>query len=230
MEIGGKNQQKNLIFLNKNLKFIILGVIVVIFAGGYFTVIAQQLAKVKENRVILEVEKLREFDNAGKYFKKLDELSGVIDNFKKENSVQMAKLEQILPNNPQIPELMAQLEALVKSSGFNLDSLSITAQESPTAARRKPVSTDEAESGSAGQGVASGESAERPLPPNVKALKIVLTVSGKDYFSFKELLKTFEQHIRMFDITSLSFGGDTGQGGYSLNMLTYYLDAPTDKK
>lgn len=230
MEKDTKNSGQSLIFLNKYYKAIMFALAAVILAVGYFLVINKSIANLKQKKTTLAVEKLQEFKHAEQYFKKLEELNKAIDNFQKENRAVLAKLEQVLPDNSQVPELIAQVEALIKSSGFSLDGFAITEGESAakkSSAQRRPAAVDTAE-GTEGDNaineIQDNKPALKSLPAEVKSLKISLAVSGKDYFAFKELLKIIEQHIRIFDVTSISFGGDTGEGGYSLNLQTYYLN------
>jgi Tfp pilus assembly protein PilO len=49
--------------------------------------------------------------------------------------------------------------------------------------------------------------------------KIDLTVSGKDYFVFKEFLKEIESSARLIDLTSLNFSPNN----YGLQLVIYHL-------
>jgi len=193
MEKEKKSQEQSLIFLNKYYKAIIFGIALVILAGGYLLIIGKDISALKQKRLMLASEKAQELGHAASYFKKLEELNKTIDSFQKENRVVLTKLEQVLPKSSQIPDLIAQVEALVKASGFSLDSFAFAEGESAakksSASRSRPISeTDDGVENIGGAETAQkSEPAAKALSPEVKSLKLTLTVSGNDYCTFKEL-------------------------------------------
>lgn len=209
------------VFFNKYYKIIILLIIMAVVIGGYLILLSGKVFQLKEQSSIM-LEKMAEFEDLEQYNNQLKQLEDTIKEFQKSNAQQVAKLEEVLPGSPQIPQLLAQLEALVKSSSFNLSGLTLSEAALPEAASAKTKQPKEAES------LAAEESKNQlfaSLPDTVRVLKISLSVSGGDYFAFKDLLKDFETHIRLFDIISLSFSGGSsgGSGEYSLNLQTYYF-------
>ncbi|MCX6741036.1 MAG: hypothetical protein NTY61_01415 [Candidatus Parcubacteria bacterium] len=52
--------------------------------------------------------------------------------------------------------------------------------------------------------------------------RIKISFSGKDYFAFKDYLKTFENSIRLMDVDNLQMSVIDGK--YSLEIATYYLE------
>lgn len=207
------------IFLNKYYKIIVLVIIIAVIVIGYIIVIKIKIFQTKERSSIV-AEKRLELRDAEEYFKGLQQLEEMIKDFQKKNAQQVAKLEQILPTSPQIPELLAQVEAIVKRTEFNLTNLTLAeASETKTTSKKSKGSKSKEE----GEQTTSlfGD-----LPDNLKVLQMNLTILGGNYFAFKDLLKDIEQHIRIFDITSLSFegGGRDAPTEYSINLQTYYFE------
>jgi len=52
--------------------------------------------------------------------------------------------------------------------------------------------------------------------------RIKISFSGKDYFAFKDYLKTFENSVRLMDVDNLQMS--VIDGNYSLEITTYYLE------
>jgi len=213
-----KNDISGLIFLNKYYKFIAVAIVIIVVVAGYFTVVSKKTAGYNQLKSSIST-KIEDFKDAEKYYKKLQSLEMLIADFEKTSINQLAKLEVALPHNPHIPDLIAQIEALVASNGFVLTSFDFT-ESSVVQAGRSGRSENVQ--------LTQVQSSFSQLPPNLKVLDLSISMSGgsSDYFSFKELLKDFESHIRVFDIVSLTFGETQSAGsGLSFNMRTYYLES-----
>lgn len=104
----------------------------------------------------------------------------------------LQKLHEFLPSTSDKEGLLQILEDKAKESGFVLKTVEIN------------------------------EAVKEALPARVKAMRIAANFVGGDYKAFKNLLSALEKNARLFDISSLSFGG--GGGSYSLNFKTYWLE------
>ncbi|MGC9048765.1 MAG: hypothetical protein ACP5IX_00885 [Patescibacteria group bacterium] len=52
--------------------------------------------------------------------------------------------------------------------------------------------------------------------------KIKISFTGKDYFQFKNYLKTLEDSIRLMDVSNIQMS--VREGNYTIELLTYYLE------
>jgi hypothetical protein len=52
--------------------------------------------------------------------------------------------------------------------------------------------------------------------------KIKISFSQKDYFGFKNYLKTLENSVRLIDVSNIQMS--VREGNYTLELLTYYLE------
>ncbi len=216
------------LFLNKRYKALnaIIGVLVLLI--GYFFLLQprwQSLSEAARSALPEKIAELKVLQEYGQEVAALEELvSGYQANYQQEIKV----LEQVLPTAAQIPELIAQLDALVQKSGFKISELSVN-EVVPAKSKKK-----QAAPAAAGENPAEAPAAA-PLPEpetapepsnlsNLKTLNIVLGVVGGDYAAFKVLLAKIEKHIRLLDLLSIDFSVDeSGVNEYSLNLRTYYF-------
>lgn len=221
-----KSNLKRIVFLNRYYKIIIVVIVVVIGIGGYYFVGNKKVTLAQEQKLNMEA-KLNASRDAQKYLAELNKLEKTIMDFQKTNAEQIAKVAQVLPVKPQIPELLAQTEALILSSNFKIESLDIAEQAEAIKKPKKAVLPEQVAAGDSeapvGQIPSDATSVQNGLPETIKTIAINLAVSGGDYFAFKNLVNNLEKHVRLFDLTSFSFGvGKNGGGEYSLNLQTYY--------
>jgi len=197
-------QNQPSIFLNRNYPFLGLGVFTVILAVSYFFLIAPKLSQVKQqqnSQLPIVQEELKVLDD---YFNKSNTLSDFIKNYNAAHQADIDKINYILPSEAKIPELIAQLEALVTSDGFKISSLDIGSKEI------KKESRDDAD-------------AQAITDSGLAMLSIGLGINGGDYFALKRFLQDIENHLRLMDVMSISFQSTEGAGEYLLNIQTYYL-------
>ncbi len=119
------------------------------------------------------------------------------------------KLYDILPPKENLPDIMAQIEALVNNHGFVLGSIDISSKKSDALDKNNlPL-------------IISGEVIKTSL---IKEVDINVFIFDKDggYERVKELLDAFERHIRFIDI--ISFGFEVEMKTYSIILKTYYLN------
>jgi len=204
MEVDKKKKIKFNIFLNK---FSWLGrsliFLIIVIAGVYFLVLPE-INKARQITKEFLPAKAKELELLAQYNTKINDLESLAAQVESQNSRSMELLRQILPTQANVPELIAQLDALTKKSGFFIGNLGIT--ESMGGFDKK-ASTSATTQGT-----------------NLRLLNITLTLSGGDYASFKVLLDNIEKNVRLLDVNSVSFSTNEGtSGGYLLNLKTYYL-------
>ena len=124
----------------------------------------------------------------------------------------MEKINMVLPQGEEIPELLVQLEAMVLDAGLFCESI-------------KPISTEE-EVDSTTE-LQDQEEKEIKRITSYKPLDISVELTG-NYESFKKYLDNLEKNIRITNITSITIDKpDSEEGGenlfdFALELKTYY--------
>ena len=207
MEPDKKKKIKFNLFLNR---FSWLGhvliFLIVISAGVYFLVVPE-INKARQITKEFLPTKAKELELLDQYDAKIVALENLSAQAESQNSRSMELLKQVLPSTSNVPELIAQLEALTKKSGFFMGNLSISESiASPT----KKATTGK----------------NQTVDSNLRSINISLSLTGGEYASFKALLDNIEKNVRLLDINSISFSVNEGvAGGYLLNLKTYYLES-----
>ncbi len=123
----------------------------------------------------------------------------------------MEKINMVLPQGEEIPELLVQLEAMVLDAGLFCESI-------------KPISTEE-EVGSTTEEFQDQKEAKKIV--SYRPLDISVELSG-NYKSFKKYIDNLEKNIRITNITSITIDKpDSEEGGenlfdFTLELKTYY--------
>ncbi len=146
--------------------------------------------------------------------KDLLELTTLKEDYDAITDVEFAKISQILPEGKDIPGLIVQLEALVRKNGLNITSIDISDVK---------------------DNVSRKDTAASATPAGLQELSINLVVTGGTYNKFKELIKSIEQNVRLFDIISLGFtplpddeSGQAPSDSFGFNIKTYYISSPEE--
>jgi len=196
------NGQPN-IFLNRYYPLLGLGIFTLILSLAYFFFIAAKITEVKQQKNSRLPIVQQESAALQAYFKESDELNAFVKNYNALHQAELNKAGYVLPITAKIPELMAQLPALISQDGFQISQFSVVSAE--------PKNTSRSDEPAA------------PAENSIKQLSVNLAITGGDYFSFKNLLNDIENHLRLLDIISIEFKSAQGSTGYTLNMQTYYL-------
>lgn len=202
------------ILLNRHIKKATILVFVVVLLAGFYFLLIPRIKNLRELSKSLLPAKMAELEILDIYSNKIDELETLIKSFQNKYSTQIKDLEQVLPTKAQLPELIAQLDALFQKSGFSIISLTFAETDLAKGEARNKESSAESEE-------AGGLLPEKNLRP----IELTLDIAGGDYPAFKALLNKIEKHIRLLDIISVSFGSGREEGIYTLNMRTYYFEA-----
>jgi len=196
------------IFIFKNFKLIILIEVILILLLGYFFIIQKQLSGINRYQELI-LEKENELNLALKYKKTSSKFEEEYESIQKQVEEDIDKLYEILPPREDLPNIMAQIEALVNKHGFNLGSISMSSERESLGKEKMPVP------------IKLNNKDSVKLIRDVDIEIFVFTEDG-DYSRVMELLDAFENHIRFIDITSFGFEND--MGAYSIILKTYYLN------
>lgn len=203
-----KNVSKFSVFIYKYFKLIIFFEIILILIIGYFFIIRKELSEIKDYEELVlqkqeELKKIKEYKNDSLEFEKQYNI------IKGDIETDINKLYDILPPKQNLPNIMAQIEALVNNHGFMLGSISMSPEKEKSIGNNNlPL-------------LNSGEENKIDLIKGVDINIFVFSEEG-GYDRAKELLDAFEHHIRFIDIISFSFGED--MKSYSIILKTYYLN------
>ncbi|MFH0969190.1 MAG: type 4a pilus biogenesis protein PilO [Patescibacteria group bacterium] len=134
----------------------------------------------------------------------------LINQKKVQESADLSKIQETLPYDPGIPDLLIQIQALSSNSGVAISSFSFQIPE------------DDAVSLLAASDAAlSGNSANS----NFSNVKISISVTGV-YSSIKSFIRSVENNIRIMDIVSLDLNGpkskDSLEMSADLEIFAYY--------
>jgi hypothetical protein len=110
--------------------------------------------------------------------------------------------------------LFGELEEIVSSNSFVLDSVKLSRPE------------ESGDGGSAGGGAtAEAAVANQALSPKLGQINVDVSISKIDYAGFKNLVKIFENNLRLLDIVKLDFSPSGGTANFTF--ATYYYKKVT---
>lgn len=225
-----KNQKEKVnslnVFLNKNLKLIKILIAVIMFVLILIVLVMPKYSAVKQEKISLFQERANELAGLEEYTQGLAGLEKTLTEFKSKHSQNIKDLSQLLPSEAEIPNLMAQLESVVQSSGFSLSNLTIT--EGSLEAKKTPVKQTAAEQPNDTALPASTKSSdnsdEQPETESlIKVVTVGMNIDGGDYFNLKILLDNLEKHLRIIDVKGISFAGESTASQIILLLNTYYF-------
>lgn len=218
-----QSDQLNL-WLNNNYKLAAISVFILVLLAGLFWLVYPKYQGLREVTVGSLPDKISELRALEDYAAKIKELENAINGWQTKNQAQVKILEQILPGVPKVPELLAQLDALVRSSGFTINSVDFSESEASVGG-----------AGSRSAAKAKAKAGSKPevqvnlnLDKNIRLVNINLNLTGGDYPAFKKFLDALEKNMRLLDVVSIDFTSSLAEGtDYNLALITYYLISPT---
>jgi len=196
-----------LLFFYRYFYFFSLLLVVVVITIGFFVFVIPKYKTISEDMKARDEEKRLELDYLNKYQLELTKYNASYTKLGKE---EIEKVNKIYPELKDIEELFTELSVLVKKNGLLLNSIELKKHEEKKAQKTATKKEDDAEK-------KEGEIPE--LSDDTGVIEIDLEISGVNYKSLKNILRTFENNLRIFDIKNLSF--ESGNS-LSLEIQTYY--------
>jgi Tfp pilus assembly protein PilO len=195
--------------LNEYYRLFATLIFLLVVALGIWFLIWPEISKSQKIAKEFLPEKMQEIDLLGKYTGKIKDLETLVSNIDNQYGRSLDLLRQVLPAQANVPELIAQVDALTRKSGFEMNSIDITESGATSLVKKGDTKNIEINN--------------TPL----RLVNINLSVTGGSYPSFKILLDNIEKNIRLLDLNSVSFSGGTSEAvGYNLNLRTYYFTDP----
>lgn len=149
------------------------------------------------------------------YDRQITELSALVDEYRGMSAADRETVARMVPVGRSTEVLFADIHAIVEQNGVSVSA--ITIEES---------SEDEVQGRSARQVDTTDADGSITVPEGVKTIELSLTVSDMTYEALRSLLRSFERHVRLLDIHSVSFTPASGEGVFMLR--TYYRDDVSD--
>lgn len=120
----------------------------------------------------------------------------------------IARVNDMLPNDPFLPELFSTIDWLGRDSGVAISSISIS--QSALGGKKNE---------------AAAAVSEKGLPAGVKPIEIGLAVAAENYSRLKTFLANIEKSSRIMDAVALNYSPNAGS--YTVTVRTYYQPEKT---
>jgi len=136
----------------------------------------------------------------------------LIDKYKNSEGV-LKKLDDILPGDSDVPNLIVQIEAIAKESGMSMSDVGIAVSDQTEASKAEAVRS-------------GGSANQEKVSVDYQAVAIDLRMSG-DYAALKRFLQAVEENMRLMDIESITFSTKSREGAgstfeFEVVLNTYY--------
>jgi capsular polysaccharide biosynthesis protein len=195
------NKAKNSfnLFLKNYFNFILAITLIVFLMAAYFFILAPKYsattAAIKDS--ITEQQKLY---NAQQ--KKLANYKDIASLYKKVSPADLKKFNNVLSDAYVKESLFGEIEDIVNQNGFIIDKISVLNPENKEKTK------------------AASDAVVIAAPTNLGEININLSLGTVDYAGFKNLVKIFENNLRLMDISQVNFSADSGTA--DLTLRTYY--------
>jgi hypothetical protein len=141
----------------------------------------------------------------------LEQLKTLRQNFEAIDQEQVDLLSRMLPHSKDVPELLAQLEAIARQSGVDLITVNIAEVKDTTSQTARQRLQAQA-----------GQAAATPRSNQIKEMTIQLEIGAYRYDTYRAFLLALQTHVRLLDVERYTFS--TENDTHSLTLRTYYLD------
>ncbi|MDA3802595.1 MAG: hypothetical protein PF488_01700 [Patescibacteria group bacterium] len=198
-------EQKNLnarnTFLNKYFNLIIAVIVIFIRFFGYLFVV---LPKYSNTNILIKTNISDQKKLYAQQKRKLDSLRILNELHGKIPAEDLNKFNDVLPSKYQTETLFGEFEEIITDGGWTLNSINWT-----------DLSQEEEQLGEEDSMLVAENNSK------IGIIKLNLQIQNLDYAGVKRLLKVLENNLRLFDIVSLSFSGESSA---SLTLYTYYYE------
>lgn len=207
INISSREVPKYILFISKYIKILIIIEVIMVFVLGYMYLVKPKFNQLTNSMAILK-DKNTELSEIQNYQTKSEDLRKEYEDVKNQNLNDIKKLQNILPQEKELPELMAQIEALGDRQGLILADITIN---------------NSSNVGSTSSSDKEKQDAANNARDIIREIEVSVSILGGDgtYDKVKSFLSAMENHIRLIDITSFSF--DEKMTSYSVVFKTYFL-------
>jgi len=186
--------RKMLALFNKYFVIIIIVIVLIVLGIGYMAFIKDKVSQIQKVGNVDYQLKEDERDRKEVIIEKLERLE---EEYNKISTGQIKELDNVIPTQVDIPELIIKLKQFVVDNNLILTSIDIG-------------------------GAAAAEATKESSSATIKQLNISLVISGIDsYNRFKSFLDSLEKNMPLLKMNSLTYSPKTDS--YSFTLITYYL-------
>lgn len=197
------------LFLMDYFNFIIFALAAVIMLVGLFIFVYPKYQQIhKENEEIqnnLQVEYEAKFN----YLSSIRDLKEIYQLISDKDK---SKINSMLPTNRDTSVIIAEIESIATKNGVILNSIQTITQETSS----KTNSRSETKSDKASLAGIFNQS-----PQGVGSIKIEVKLSSVNYQVLKNIIKTFENNLRIFDIAMVNFNVNKKEALFTI--YSYYF-------
>ncbi|MFA5359874.1 MAG: hypothetical protein WC349_02870 [Patescibacteria group bacterium] len=197
------------LFLMDYFNFIIFALAVVIMSIGLFIFVYPKYQQIhKENEEIqnnLQVEYEAKFN----YLSSIRDLKEIYQLISDKDK---SKINSMLPTNRDTSVIIAEIESIATKNGVILNSIQTSTQETSS----KTNTRSETKSDKASLAGIFNQS-----PQGVGSIKIEVKLSSVNYQVLKNIIKTFENNLRIFDIATVNFNVNKKEAIFTI--YSYYF-------
>lgn len=197
------------LFLMDYFNFIIFALATALMLVGLFIFVFPKYQQIhKENKEIqnnLQVEHEAKFN----YLSSIRDLKEIYQSISNKDK---SKINSMLPTNRDTSVIIAEIESIATKNGVILNSIQTAAQEIGSKANARTETKNDK---------TSLAGIFNQLPQGVGLIKIEVKLSSVNYQVLKNIIKTFENNLRIFDIAAVNFNVDKKEALFTI--YSYYF-------
>lgn len=202
-------QQINNFFIDY-FSYLALAVALIIFVAGLFLFIYPQYKTISKSERLVKSNLEAKYKDKSDYLFKITNLKKLYQSI---SDTDRKKIQGMVPADSNITGLIPEIESIVLKNSAILHSIKITEEDSQSQPKAKAESGERQVSPA---GIFSGQ-----LPAGVKLVKIEINLASVDYQVLKNIIKAFENNLRLLDIAEISYNVQDNK--VVLIIYTYYL-------
>lgn len=183
-----------------------------IFSVGLFFFVYPKFKKITANQENAQQVLLAEYQKKADYLNKLKSLRKTYQWINEEDE---KKIESMLQPESKVIMIVPEIEAIINRNNAELTSIKVEPQERPVQAAEASVKPG-APAGGGAEGIFAGK-----LPNGVRQAKIEITLEIVSYQTLKNIIKSFENNIRLFDIAKIDYNAPESKA--ALTLYSYYF-------
>lgn len=191
------------IFLLRYFNLIVLFLVILVLMTGFFYLIKPKYKSISREIKLTDQARETEYNSLQQYYNRLKQYKLSYDEI---NEKDIKRIENMTLNSSDYGELFRELETVILKRGLLLTSLEISADISESSSKKI---------------IPKSQKIDNSLFDGVGKVRISMEIIGVDYKSFKSLLVTIENNLRLLDIEELTFSPVEKAVSFEINV--YYL-------
>ncbi|MBI2459630.1 MAG: type 4a pilus biogenesis protein PilO [Parcubacteria group bacterium] len=195
-------------FLLHYFNYLILALGLIILAAGLFILVYPKYQRIAKANQEAKNNLQTEYEDKLNY---LNSISNLKKSYRSISEGDRAKLAGLVPPESDTNSLITEIESMAARNGVILTSIKI---ESKNAVGRNNFRVESKENQELAAGIFS-----QP-PPAIGLIKMEVSLSSVDYSALKNIIKTFENNLRLLDLADISFNVSENQA--LLIIYSYY--------